>query len=519
MSQFDDVFASLTDQMHQHALSHADKDAVICGKTRLSWSALDRALNQVAQALLRSGLQKGDRVAVVMGNCVENLLIMFGAFRAGACAVPLSPLLTADQLRGLLQDADPGFVFASAQTHALATPSRAALGPGCQWVAAGFADDGWTTWEAFLEGAADDRPQVHLRGDDAFCIIYSSGTTGIPKGILHSQRSRYELAYSCAHEMRFDHSSVALTTTSLYSMGTFLMLLPVFLSGGTLIVLEQFSPTVFFDAVQRERVTHTFLVPPQFLMLLADAQLARTDLSSLRCMLSAGSPLRVETKQEILERMGSGLYELYGTSEGVATMMKPEQRAGRMASVGQPMLGHCMRIVDLEGCEVPPGEAGEVVGRSNSLMRGYYNKPAETDAAVWRDATGATWFRTGDIGRMDDRQFVSIVDRKKDMIISGGFNLYPVDIETVLAGHEAVFDVTVIGVPHPKWDETPLALVIRRPGVDTSAEAIQAWANERLAKHQRISAIEFRSEFPRNALGKVLKRELRTEYWTASTAR
>jgi len=289
--------------------------------------------------------------------------------------------------------------------------------------------------------------------------------------------------------------------------------LPVLFAGATLVVLERFEPKAFLETVARERVTHTFMVPTQYIMTLAEPDFGGHDLSSLRVMLSAGSSLRQDTKEAILARMGKGLYELYGASEGLATLLKPEQHEGKLGSVGKPVLGFDIRIIDDDGHELPRGKTGEIVGYGAGLMTGYYKKPEATAAVIWRDERGRSYVRTGDMGRFDADGFLYILDRKKDMIISGGFNVFPSDIEAVVGAHPDVSDVAVIGVPHEKWGETALALVIPREGASPDIVAIRDWANARLAKHQRLSAVELRDEFPRNALGKVLKRSLRESYW------
>ena len=507
MDHFDDVYISLPEIWEANAALYPAKEALVCGNRGLDWATFNREMNRVANALCREGIGKGDRVAVLMSNSIENAIVMYGIVKSGACAVPLSPMLTSDQLATLLGDSGPSLAFFSEKTRALAEPIKDSIPTLAvdSWIAVDFEAEGWRKHDEFLGDASDDNLDITFEPNDDFIIIYSSGTTGLPKGILQSHYSRLDLAHTCAHEMRFDHQSRALTTTSLYSTGTSLIMLPTMLMGGTLVIMEQFSPQGLFAAVAQEGITHTFLVPAQFLMILADPQLDGSDLSSLQCMLSAGSPLRVETKQEIVKRIGPGLYELYGTSEGVATMMKPEQREGRLASAGPPMVGHRMKVVDNDGNLQPPGELGEIVGYSASMMKCYYGKPAETAAAIWRDEKGRSYFRTGDIGRMDVDQFVTIVDRKKDMIISGGFNVYPVDIEAIIGSHEAVFDVTVIGIPHPKWDETPLALVILRADVNVSEDELKEWTNQRLARHQRVHSVRFCQDFPRNALGRADK--------------
>ncbi|MDP6833419.1 MAG: AMP-binding protein, partial [Alphaproteobacteria bacterium] len=229
-------------------------------------------------------------------------------------------------------------------------------------------------------------------------------------------------------------------------------------------------------------------------------------------ILSAGSPLRRDTKTEVMQRLGPGLFEMYGFSEGFASMIRPHQHADKFGSVGTPVLGFEGRIVDDGGNELPRGEIGEIAGYGGGQMRGYHKRGEETKKIICRDERGRAFLRSGDIGRMDEDGFLYILDRKKDMIISGGFNVFPADIESVLGEHDDVMDVTVIGIPDDRWGETALALVIPKDGATAEPEAIQAWCNERVAKHQRLARVEFRDEFPRNALGKVMKRMLREPY-------
>jgi acyl-CoA synthetase (AMP-forming)/AMP-acid ligase II len=314
--------------------------------------------------------------------------------------------------------------------------------------------------------------------------------------------------------MAINASARSLTTTPLYSNGTWLMMLPTIFAGGTLHVMPAFDVGAFLETVEREGITHTFMVPAQFIMILSDPRLAGANLSSLRGVLSAGSPLRGEVKRDVMARISPQLYELYGFSEGFASMLKPDEHARKFTTVGTPVLGFEVRVIDDEGRECAPGEPGEIVAYGAGMLRDYNDAPEQTAALIWRDERGRTFIRSGDVGKLDADGFLSIVDRKKDMIVSGGFNVFPTDIEAVVAGHPDVWDAAVIGIPHDKWGETCLALVIARPGVTLDREAVKLWANDRLAKHQRLAAVEPRADFPRNALGKVIKRELRDPYWT-----
>ena len=518
MVQLDDSNAFLPDIWKGHARHFPNREAVVCGHSRVTWRDFNVGLNRVANGLTAMGVGRGDNVAVVMHNSIEILVVLYGTIKAGACVVPISALLAPDQILGLIEDSDASILFADSATKDLVVPIHDQMTTVREngLFAFGFEADGWRNFAEWYRAQSEVEPRVDYRMDDPINIIYSSGTTGLPKGIVQTHRARQHFAWSNAIEMKFSRDSRALVTTSLYSNGTWLMVLPVLFVGGTLHIMEAFNPEEFLGAVEREKITHTFMVPTQYIVTLEHQGFNAFDLSSLQVMLSAGSPLRIDTKKDIIARMGAGMYELYGFSEGAATIIKPEHTERKWGSVGTPVIGFDIRIIDGDDNELPFGETGEIVSYGAGIMSEYHKNEKATSDIVWHDARGRTFLRSGDIGRFDEEGYLYILDRKKDMIISGGFNVFPADIEGVIGEHEDVLDVTVIGIPHEKWGETPLAFVIPKSGAVFDADAIKAWANERLAKPQRIAVIEIRYDFPRNALGKVIKRELRAPYWEKS---
>ncbi|MGM0583411.1 MAG: class I adenylate-forming enzyme family protein [Pseudomonadota bacterium] len=505
---------SLSDILATHARHHPGKEAVVCGATRRSWAEFDANISRIAHALRESGVGRGDVVAVMMGNSAEMLECLFGAVRAGACVAPLSGLLTGEQLEGLVKDCGAGHAFVSAEFRDRVELFRERAGLR-GWVSHGFEGPGWTPLPDFAGGQPTTPPAVTLEAEDPFNVIYSSGTTGLPKGILQSHRARTHWAWSNAVEMSINAGSRALTTTALYSNGTWLMMLPVLFAGGTLVAIEAFDPVAFLETVARERITHTFMVPTQYIMILDRPELETADLSTLQIALCAGSSLRRDVKRRVIERITPNLIELYGFSEGFATMLKPWEHEEKFDTVGTPVLGFELRILDEDGNECPPNQPGEIAGYGAGMMLGYLNRPDLTAELIWRDERGRSFVRSGDVGSVDEDGYLRILDRKKDMIISGGFNVFPTDVEAVVGQHPDVSDVAVIGVPHEKWGESCHALVIPRPGVACDPDAVRDWANERLAKHQRLAGLELREDFPRNALGKVIKKELRAPFWKA----
>jgi acyl-CoA synthetase (AMP-forming)/AMP-acid ligase II len=504
---------TLADIVAGHAKFFPTRTALVFERERLTWRELDERISRVANGLIGLGLAKGDRVALVTSNSPAMVELLLGINRAGCVMVPLSLLASADALARMIEDSGARALFVSAGYQGSIEPHLTALGElGPRTFGVGFGDDRWRDYHQWRDGQSLSRPQVKLDHADPCVIIYSSGTTGAPKGIVHTQYNRTQFALGIGLEFRFTTESVALITTALYSNGTWLMFLPALMVRAPLVLMAKFEPGAFLELVERERVTHTFMVPPQYQAVLNHPALSTTDLSSLRLLSSAGSTLRADLKRRIMAEMAPVLLELYGLTEGIATILAPEDMVRKVDSVGTPLFGGDIRIIDGGGKELPPGEIGEIVGYGWGLMKGYHNRPDATADTIWLADNGRTYLKTGDIGRLDDEGYLYILDRKKDMILSGGFNVYPRDIEEVIATHPEVADVTVIGVPDPKWDEVPLALVIPKPGATIAADALVAWTNQRVGKAQRVSGVRFRDSFPRNALGKVLKKELRAEY-------
>jgi len=515
MQRFHNPDVIITDVLSSHGKWRADKPAIICENTRLTWREFNSHINRVANGLIGLGLQKGDKVSLLMSNRPEMLEILFGAIRAGGVIVPLSVMVPGESLARMVVDSDSRFLFVDSDRRQVMDPFRDQF---TEIVAEGFISPGsengaWKSYSQFLATNSDHDPGVPLVYEDPINIMYTSGTTGTPKGILHTHHNRLHFAMSFGMDFRIDSGAITVVATALYANGTWLTMLPTIFAGGTLVLMPKFDPQEYLGLAEKERCTHTFMVPTQFMILLEQPNFDQYDLTSMRMWVSAGSPFRTQTKQEVLQRFPGDLAELWGLTEGVATTLKPEDMQRKTDSVGIPLVGWDVRIIDDQGRELPPGEVGEIAAFSAFLMPEYYKLADKTAEAIWINERGRTYLRTGDMGKLDEDGFLYIMDRKKDMIISGGINIFASDLEQVVSSHPAVKDAVVIGLAHEKWGETPVALVILKEGAAVSEAELLDWVNPKLAKYQRLRKIVFREEdFPRNALGKVLKRELREAY-------
>ena len=369
--------------------------------------------------------------------------------------------------------------------------------------AAGPALDDW------LADGASPRP-VTIDPEAAFNIIYSSGTTGEPKGIVQSHAMRWAYAARAAR-YGYGADTVTLLATPLYSNTTLVVFFPTLAFGGTVVLMPKFDAKGWLALAQAHRATHAMLVPVQYERLLALPGFDRHDLSSFRYKFSTSAPFAPALKADVLRRWPGALVEFYGMTEGGGScVLEAHLHPDKLHTVGRPAPGHEIRLIDEAGREVGPGEAGEVVGHSPGMMSGYHKRAEATREAEWFDASGKRFIRTGDVGRFDADGFLTLLDRRKDVIISGGFNIYPSDLEAVLREHATVAEAAVVGVPSRQWGETPVAFVVRRAGVDVPDDAaLLQWANARLGKIQRLQGLRSIDALPRSPIGKVLKRDLR----------
>jgi long-chain acyl-CoA synthetase len=497
-------FGVITDLVRYHAEHSPERAALVDPSQTLTYRELDALMDRIAATLQRDGLQPGDAIAICATMTVPYAAVFLGALRAGVVVAPLAPGSTPASLARMQEDAAARLLFVDAST----VESTGAAGQGGpRRIRLDTELDGWLLPEGSQPAPVTPEPSW------PFNIIYSSGTTGDPKGIVQGHGMRWAHVRRGATYQYGGPDGVTLLSTPLYSNTTLVVFFPTIAWGGTVVLMPKFDAGTYLQLAEQHRVTHTMLVPVQYQRLMAHPAFDRHDLSAFKFKFSTSAPFGAALKADVLKRWPGGLVEFYGMTEGGGTcILEAHLHPTKLHTVGRPAEGHDIRLIDDQGREVPPGEAGEVVGHSPSMMTGYHRQPEKTREAEWFDPSGKRFIRTGDVGRFDADGFLTLFDRKKDMIISGGFNIYPSDLEAVLRQHESVADAAVVGVPSVQWGETPVAFVVRRPGAAIDTDGLLQWANAQVGKTQRLAGLEWIDELPRSAIGKVLKRELRDRY-------
>ena len=490
------------------AQASPDKLALVDDQRSVTWGELDQRINKLARALIARDVRPGDTVAVLGENSVLYVEVMLATIRAGACTVPLSTYVTAQTRAVMVKDSGARLLFVSALYE---TESRALVAE------MGLDDSSLlplndASLRELMANEPSTPPAVEASPELGFNLIYSSGTTGIPKGILQSRRYRASESQSVNSRFGVDAQTRAVVATPLCSNTTLFFLTAVLAAGGSTHVMQKFDIAGWLALAERWRATDIVLVPVQYRRLLDHPAFERFDLSALRNKFCTSAPMSAPTKAEILARWPAGGFtELYGMTEGgVGTTLRAHEHPHKLDTVGVINPGVEMFVIDEDGQVLPRGSVGELVGRSPSMMSGYYGREQETRDASWFNASGERFQRSGDIGWFDAEGFLHLLDRKKDVIISGGFNIYAIDLENILMQHPDVVEVAVIAAPSREWGETPVAFAVLRNNAAT--DVIRQWANDRLGKSQRIARVVSIDALPRSSIGKVLKRELRVRY-------
>lgn len=506
---------NLIERIATHAASTPDKVAVSCDGRTLTYGQLQADAARIAGALVARGLLAGDRAAILAGNSIDYVSAWVGILAARLCVVPLPTMVTPQAITAMLADSGARALFASRETVGLLADWESVAPPDMVRVALGPSMPGWLDGDSFASPLKPPARDREIRPEDAFNIIYSSGTTGLPKGIVHAHALRANSAIAMGSR-GFHGEARTLITTALYSNWSMGALIYTLWHGGCASILTRFTVRACLEACVSEKITIIYLVPVQIARILDDPEFDSFSLGSLTCKWCAGSPLPANRKRELLRRWPGGLVEIYGMTEGAPfTLLDADRHPDKLESVGRADPPDDIKIIDDADHEVGANTVGEIVGRTRSVMLGYHNRQPESRAILWLDSQGQAYFRSGDLGRLDGDGFLYVLDRKKDMIISGGFNIYACDIEAVLLTHPMVSEAAVVGIPSDRWGESPAAaVVLRYPGAVTPDE-LTAWSNARLGKAQRLVRVAMMESLPRGSLDKVLKREVRQRLQSA----
>jgi fatty-acyl-CoA synthase len=500
--------------VERHAFAMGDAPALRFEGVTTTWSQLDARVHALAAALARRGVSAGDRVAVLMGNRPAFLETVLATNRLGAIAVPVNFRLAAGEIAYIVADSGSTLVFVDTLTVDAAREAVRAHGVTAELVATGVAaSTGLTDYDVLLMEDGDPAPQVDVTEDSTALIMYTSGTTGHPKGVMltHLNLVAQTQTMMVAYGWR-GSGEVTLCASPMFHIGAIGALAPALRVGSTIAVLrsEAFDPPTVLDLMTTEHVSNVFLVPTQWQALCEEQAARPRDLSRLRVTSWGAAP----ASDTLLRRMAEVFPDatnvaLFGQTEmsPVTCLLEGVDALRKVGSVGKAAPGVWARVVDAEMRDVSPGEVGEIVYRGPGTMTGYWNNPTETAAAF-----AGGWFHSGDLVRVDEEGFVYVVDRAKDMIISGGENIYCAEVENVLFGHPDIAEVAVVGRPHPRWGETPVAVAVLRSSSDgLTIEQLRDWADGALARYKLPTRLVVIDQLPRNASGKVVKGLLHRE--------
>jgi len=498
-----------------------DKTAFIFENRSLTFGQVNQRINSLVNALADLGVEKGDRVGILAYNCPQYFEV-FGLAKAGRVCVPLNYRSVGRELAYLINDSDISTLILESEFIDVVESIRLELKGVRTYICLDGEAESMSSYERLIDTYRSDEPTEGVGADDPAALYYTSGTTGHPKGAIHTHRSL--MAEIAVHHGNFGADGVALCVMPFFHVGgSAAHVFPAFADGATMVIHRGFDDTEVLEAIEKQKVTYVGLVPAMIIRLLEHPGLDQYDLSSLRTIMYVGAPMPLDALRRGLDRFGEVFIQLFGQTEtmNVAVLEKEEHKLEgsaeelrRLGSAGKPLGDGEVRIVDDQGHDVPLGEAGEILARSDRMMSGYWRKPEETAETI-RDG----WLHMGDVGRMDEDGYIYLVDRKKDMIISGGENIYSREVEEVLYTHPAILEAAVVGVPDEKWGESVKAVVVLKGGGEASEEEIIEFCKEHLASYKKPRSVEFRESLPKTGSGKIKKGEIREDYWKGQERR
>ncbi len=519
------TISSTADVIRTHAKERGDDPAIVQpggapdgGDLRQTWAELHERSNRVANALAAAGVGAGDRVAFIDKNGYEYFEVLFGAAKLNAVTVNINWRLAPPEVAWIADNSDAKVFFVGPEFVDAVAKARADIPQVDTYVTLG-ADPagGFVTYDSWLSDDTSD-PGVEPGGGDVAFQLYSSGTTGLPKGVMLSNDNLFALLPDASETWGFNPEMVSLVAMPLFHIGGSGWAMAGMFNGGTSVIVRELDPAALIDLIGEQKITHGFLVPAVFQFMLMMPNVHEGNYDSLEMFVYGASPITEEVLATSVKTFGCKFAQAYGLTEttGAIVTLPPEDHdpdgpnKHRLRSCGKPNSNVEIRIVDPDSFEdVPTGTVGEIITRSNQNMVGYWKNDEGTKNAY----VDGDWFRTGDAGYLDEDGYLYIHDRMKDMIVSGGENVYPAEIENALMKHPGIGDVAVIGVPDEKWGEVGKALVVKAEGHEPDPEEIVRFAREHLAGFKVPKSVDFITEIPRNPSGKILKKDLRAPYW------
>jgi acyl-CoA synthetase (AMP-forming)/AMP-acid ligase II len=503
------------DMLRRSAKRFPDKPAVLWQDTVMSYGALDAQANQLANALLALDLPKGSKIGIISTNRPEYAVAFFGVARTGYVLVNISVLYAEDELTYVLDKADVKILLFQDVFGGKVLAIKDGLPKLSMLVSLGGNTAWAVSFDDFINGHAQAHPATDLSENDPFCMTYTGGTTGRPKGVLFHHKGRAITAHTVMVEEAIDERDVVGVVTPMFHVAALnIMFQPAILAGATVAFLSKWSVEGFRELARKTKMSAAFMVPTQVSMVVSDESFDAADFQTWKKLSFAGAPMPDWVQRAIMEKLPDlKLTQIYGQSEmGVVAVLRHWYLPGKLGAVGRQPYNIDVAVVNQDGNPVAPGEIGEVVSRGDNVMLEYYREPEQT-AAFFHLSDGWGW--TGDLATIDDEGFITLIDRSKDMIISGGENIYPKEIEDALYLHDAVRECAVFGIPHEKWGEVPAAYVALKSGETVSAEDLEKHCTGLLAQFKRPQLIEFVEDFPKTPIGKIQKNILRKPYWKA----
>ena len=498
----------LRDMLFDNPAIEADKVALVYRDVRLTYKTLRARVRRIGSALLAAGIGHGDRVAILSENRNEYVELFLGITGIGAIAVPLNYRLSPEEHAAILGDAEPAMMFAAAPFQDNVARVQAEVSSLTRVLGIG-GDTPWTDYEEFAAAAEAVPLTVPVAPDDIAGLLYTSGTTSLPKGVMLTHANYLADYANISGPLTIAPDIVNLQISPLYHAAAEHTYVQIY-GGGMTVLLPKFDPGHILQLIVSERVNYMFVVPTMLYNILDHPDLATTDTSRIRMICYGAAPMTESRRREAVAAFGEVFSHAYGLTECTAfasILTREEHAATGGGSIGRGLAGSEIAVTDDEGRPVPPGESGEIRVRGPQVMKGYWNRPEATEEALDNG-----WLRTGDIGSRDAEGYITVIDRKKDIIISGGANIYPKDVEEALARHPAVAEVAVYGVDHPNWGEAVEAAVVLKQGRTLEPEDITAFARGHLAGYKVPRSVRFLDALPRNPSGKILKRELRARF-------